>query len=729
MEVSATEHKQGADTSGPPINLPHIHSDYHLFASHPVEVDFRAWSTTTTYGNITTDIFALFLSTIASTPLGNKLKNLRFYNGNLKIKVVVQGSPYAQGKLVYSFDPFNIPVQDTYGLRIQPPQKVRSMLLPHIEIDPSKNASYELELPPTSQWGVYHILGHNYGSWSWNFIAVNPLGSGTTTEPSIGITTYLSIDDKHLSTLTFTSVSSKEEGKYSSYFTKAANMSQSVASVAPPRLASGLTLFSLVSNTVSSFLQFFGFGKHVIQDVNYVHLFNTANNQTLVDSKIDSTVLGLRATNSLSLSPLDCPLLSQEDQLLSNLMRRKSLVHQHYLATSAAAGSLLITVPVVPHLCFALDSPAISNNYEPSTLAFCAAPYLYWRGDIDVTLEAVCSVFHRATILAAYFPNTADTAVTYANAVQTVKTWVIQISGNSVTEFTIPWSQPEEFLSCPTALGTTTSLSGNGVLTLYLVNAVTTNGSTDPVYINFYYSSKNMSFGHLNNTFTTNYGIFLSSAMAPTNIVSGETATDSLFFKRFFGEGHAVSVKELTNRMEYIAMTHDYLTHFTNTTLYWKYPAIGINDSTQLPVSGDANYLSLGTFPWVSYAYMGRRGSMNFTWFPSPAIDSGYVLSAAITRAIPTNFQAYTSSSVDMFDISDDCFATYNPLIQNGMTVSVPYYYHGHFYPNYPPQTSGEPVVFRMEIATDNTINGALFQSSGDDFNWVFFRGIPVLGL
>jgi hypothetical protein len=727
MEVSATEHKQGADTSGPPINLPHIHSDYHLFASHPVEIDFRAWSTTTTYGNISTDIFATYLTTIASTPLGNKLKNLRFYNGNLKIKVVVQGSPYAQGKLVYSFDPYNIPYQDNIGLRIQPPQKVRSMLLPHIEIDPSKNASYELELPPTSQWGVYHILGHNYGSWSWNFIAVNPLGSGTATEPSIGITTYFSVDDKHLSTLTFTSVSSKEEGKYSSYFTKAANMSQTVAAVAPPRLASGLTLFSLVSSTVSSFLQFFGFGKHVIQDVNYVHAFNTANNLTLVDSKIDSTTLGLRATNSLSLSPLDCPLLSQEDQMLSNLMRRKSLVHQHYLSTSAAAGSLLISIPVVPNFCFGLDSPAVTSGYEPSTLAYCAMPYLYWRGDIDVTLEAVCSVFHRATILAAYFPNTLDSAVTYANAVQTVKTWVIQISGNSVTEFTLPWSQPEEFLTLPTTLASTNIISGNGILTLYLVNAVTTNGSTDPVYINFYFSSKNMSFGHLNGLNSQSYGIVLSSAMAPTNIVSGETATDSLFFKRFFGEGHAVSVKELTNRMEYIVMTHDYTTRVANSTLKWTFPAVGINDPSQLSASGDSNYVSVGIFPWVSYAYMGRRGSMNFTWFPSPAQEAAYVLSAAITRGTNGNFLASSSASLDMADFNDDCFATYNPLIQNGMTVSVPFYYHGHFYPNYPPISNGEPVVFRMEVNTINTIDGALFQASGDDFNWVFFRGIPVV--
>jgi hypothetical protein len=738
MDVSVSEVRNSYYEPGPSVQLCQTVSDYKNFASHPLEVDYRIWQTTTTYGNVTTDIFALFLTTASGTPLGNKLANLRFYTGNIKITVVVQGSPYAQGKLVYSFDPYNLNITGAATTRIQAPQKCRAMYLPNIVIDPSKNASYELLLPPCNHWGLYNILGTNYGSWSWNYIAFNPLGSGTTTEPNIGVTTYFSLEDSGLNTLTFSSVQMKEEKKFSSFFARASTISNYASSVAPPAISAGLTLFSVVTGGLSKFLSFFGYGKHVIQEVAYIRGFNTANNLTCVDGKMDASILSTRMTNGISISPNDCPLLSQEDQMISKLCEKEGLVHQHYLATSSPGTGLLFSLPVSPFIVFPLASPAFTGKYELTTLAFCASMFRYWRADIDVTLEAVCSVFHRATIMLAYFPNRADVAVAYSNAVQTVKTWTIQVSGNSSTKVTIPWSQPEQY-STVSAFSPTSDIYSNGNIALYLVNAVTTNGSTDPIYINVYYSSSNIQFGHQNALVSDNYNIVLSSKvvtqMAPVNSVPAQSCNEvsSSFFSRFFGEAHPTSVKELVNRTEFCYQTQDSITRTAPNAITWILPADGLVNQAQFLGTADKNGLNNTNFSFVSWAYHGRRGSITYTWYPTldQFASRQYFTGQFIYRVSQAVYGEISAGAVGSTgnNIEGDAFATIGNE-QYAATISVPYY-NAFYTPNYPCSTLGEGVAFIADINLAQGsvgVKGSIFQSAGDDFNWVFFRGIPVCG-
>jgi hypothetical protein len=736
MDVSVTEMRPSYYQPPGPIKLCQTVSDYRSFASHPLEVNFQAWTTVSTFGNISNDIFALFLSTASGTPLGNKLSNLRFYTGKIKITVVVQGSPYAQGKMVYSFEPYNLNISNTAGTHIQPPQKVRSLYLPNIVIDPSKNASYQLDLPPCNAWGLYNVLGTNYGSWAWNFIAFNPLGSGTATEPVIGITTYFSIEDEHLSTLTYSSLNTKEEGKYSSFFARVAGISSYVANITPPRISAGLTLFSAASGVISKFLAHFGYGKHVIQEVNYVRSFNTANNLTCVDGKVDSSILSTRMVNGLSISPNDCPLLSQDDQMISSLCMKPGLVHQHYLLTTSPAATQLFHIPVSPSLVFTLDSPAIASNYELTTLAYCALPFRYWRGDIDVTIEAVCSVFHRATILVAYLPNNADFIVTYANAVQTVKTWSIQISGNSETKITIPWSQPEQYEAVSNVSNTTDS-NANGNLSFYLVNPVTTNGSTDPIYLNIFYSSAEMFFGHPDCRKTNRYTLNLSAALAPINSVSPQTCSevDSSFYSRFFGEHNPTSTKELANRSEFVYQLQD-ITRVPPNRVGFEAPADGFVNPSQIPATNDKVGYNYGTFSFLSSAYHGRRGSINYTWYPGiDLLQNNIHFSALFMYRIGFGmFNTFTDViGTTAKETHSDAFATINPVNQYAASITVPYY-NAFYTVNYPCAQGGEGVIFSVEtdLTSPMTASGAnggagcIFQSGGDDFNWVFFRGIPA---
>lgn len=322
-------------------SIPHV-NNYLDYTAHPFELATVAWSATSSYATVTSDIWDYYISNIPTT-LFNKIANFKFCKTKIKITVMVQGMSLSQGALILSFDPAPLDPNissglTTFGNYIQSPQKTRSMLLPHIKIDPSKSQRYELILECPTQWGVYPVYAQSganahkgFGSYAMNYIVLNGLGMATATiNPTVNLMIYMSLVDPEFTALTFTSSVSSNESKPSTFMRKMGEFSTNVSKIPIPIISEGATLFSSVAGSIADALAWLGFSRHYDQITNVVTPTTTLS-YTTVDGKVEGKTMALRQANSVSINPQDVPLGSFKDQDLQYLCGIPAFVYQYQI--------------------------------------------------------------------------------------------------------------------------------------------------------------------------------------------------------------------------------------------------------------------------------------------------------------------------------------------------------------------------------------------------------------
>jgi len=716
---------------------------YDDFVQHPLLLSHYHWTPTSTASNLFEDVFSTYLTTASSNPLGYKLNNFRFISGDLKITVVVQGMPFAQGLLLLAFDPKPIPspvsAASTSTGNIQPaPQKVRGRYLPHILVDPSKSQTYELVLKCPTVWGVWDRAS-SLGSYSLSIIPYNALGSGTSTSPAIGLCIYASLVDPVMTGISYTSgslASKEQDPKLSSRIRDAGKFVSKVAEPfkSIPYIGAGATLFSDITETASSFLSWFGYSRPMDMEIHSTYLSTTVPALTNIDAKFEARNLAMRQTNSVGFTDDMSNISSMEDQMIDNLLMREGLIYQYQIPTTATSQSLLFTIPVSPNVIFPSDSPAIADQFEPTTLAYLSSMFKFWRGDINYRFEVVASVFTRTTIMIAYCPLPPTTTVTFSTALQSLRTWQLQVSGNSELEIVIPWSQPQAnafTTTCQSASSLLTTLGTgnqqNGVLLVYLVNAVTTNGSTDGPFINLFVSSSNLELGvpSLVNVPTVQY---TSGTIAPVTTSKYANTRDEHFYKRFFGESKPNTVKELASRISPWVTINDTLASAQDTCLGYYLPIFTKSSSKTASVENDWFFV-------IASMYVGYRGSMNFTLIPDAnpyaftTVGTGPSWGiATVANGIQSNFNT-NPSNVFSFITGENYSIAYSN-IQSNIPFVYPYYHNQLFVVN-AQQNAGYHDVINLSIqrtfaTVDYTLTPIVLRGAGDDSQFCFFIGIPM---
>jgi hypothetical protein len=716
---------------------------YEDFVQHPLLLSHYHWTPTSTASVLYTDIFATYLSTASSNPLGYKLNNFRFISGDLKITVVVQGMPFAQGLLLLAFDPTPIPSGRTPLAPVAtnsqpPPQKVRGRYLPHILVDPSKSQTYELILKCPTVWGVWD-RAQTLGSYSLSIIPYNALGSGTSTAPAIGLCIYCSLVDPIMTGITYTSgslASKEQDPKLSSRIRDAGKFVSKIAEPfkSIPYIGTGATLFSDITETASSFLSWFGYSRPMDMEVQSTYLSTTVPALTNIDAKFEARNLAMRQINSVGITDDISNISSMEDQMIDNLLMKEGLIYQYQIATTATSQSLLFTIPVTPLIIFPSDSPAITDQFEPTTLAYITSMFKYWRGDIKYRFEVVASVFTRCTIMIAYCPLPPSSTVSFGVALQTLRTWQIQVSGNSEMEIVIPWSQPQANAfsgPCASAAAFLPALSTNnpqnGVLLVYLVNAVTTNGSTDGPFINLFASSSNLELGFpsLSKVPVIQY---TSGTIAPVTTSKYANTVDEHFYKRFFGESKPNTVKELASRISPWANIVDALGGANKTCMAYFLPIFQRDSNTNVTMEVD-------WFLAIASMYLGYRGSMNFTLIPDSnpyaftTVGDGPSWGIA-TVAVAINANNEESSNDIFSNLTGENYTLAYSNIQSNIPFVYPYYNNQLFTINAQQNIGLRDAIGiaiqRTFASTDYTLSPMVLRGAGDDSQFCFFIGIPM---
>ncbi len=752
-------------------------SDYKDFANHFVQIDHRTVTSASTVTiNVSNNLLSTFMAIIAGNPVGRKLQNLVWSRSKLKVKIVVQGAPYAAGQVVACFTPnvrlsADIATMTTTGSSTN---LVNSKIVPHLILDPSKTETYEITLPICTPSGTWYLMDPTeLGSYKMDFVFFNPIFSGTAVSPVMNICTYMAFDTPSFEAVTALSnddfVQEKKPGFLSSAAHALAKYSP-LAALPFPQLAPGLTLFSSAAQGVGDFLYYLGFSKPPATENRAFALNRVVDNYSQCDGISTAIVLGCSQTHGLGLSAAHGG-GNDEELLLANLCRKEGLIKQISVPASAASGTRVANIRVHPTYIASFGGTADGN---PTPLAGVAIPFLYWSGDILLTVEVVASVFNRCTLLVAWDTVAANPSAppNMETAMQTLPNAVISVAGNTSTQFRIPWAQHKPWRTI--ARYKSDQNSGlsilnnncNGEVFVYVVNPLTSNGSPDPIAVNFYFSSDNIRFAVPSQdrlpTQTMSAGSWSVEGFAPLEAITEDLVaedrydtgivrldeeeilplaaplvakpvivefgpkTDNFYlFQRTFGD-LVSSVKGLTSRFGFLGKA-TYPAPSLNGLVY-NFPNVSAPVGTAVMVSGGNSGNFLGYF---AQAYLGYRGGVrhmvhvhdvsnggsfiHHTYWTTHDVSTTPVATSAAAAALDldnvTTQYAYSAMNRDLA-LNADFVA---PLL-------IPYDFVPRGY------TSALADSCRLTIGVQSTT--ATYElthavASADDGNFVWFLGFP----
>lgn len=711
-------------------------SDFTEFTTHPQLIHHQVITSATADTRVTTDLFAKYLSEATSQPLGFKLSNFAYADAKLRVRIVVQGQPFAAGLIAASFIP---EVHDNYysdvGLNsLTTFDHTNYLVRPHLILDPSKSETYEIDLDCPTQVGFFGLKDATFGSYIMDLLPITPLISGTAVAPSMSICVYVSLVSPKLQAMTLYSGALEKEHKDGGVISRAINaashLSGSIGELFPS-LSPYTTPFSVVSSGVASVLSLFGFAKPSDTSVRAVVLNRFVDNYSHFDGLSSAPVLASTAANSLGISSA----ISGSDpneMLLRNIAAKKGYIRTVTIPTTAAFGDVLHSMNVTPNLAVA------TGTFTTCTpIRGVSYPFDYWSGDITLTFEVVASVFHRATLLIAYDPLPSVTVPDLDQALQTLQNTTIAVSGNTSVEITVPWSQIQPWLrNTRTAVSTYQTgiaTNSNGAIHIFLINPVTSNGSTDGIAMNIYIHSNNMTWATPSGANVTSL-VFDSKALlsgelvAPTPISFGDKTDLSLHTVRSFGENYH-TVKDVTSKMSKV-FAKDYAISNVDTAPYLMSQCPNI----PLIVTGVVNTtLSQSLLSFYASAFLGYRGSIRHMFYidqnsrgEDGVFDYKYMIRHA-PRFPPTATNTVTNVNIQDTIMDNYAFTMSRRDICPNAECTAPMLYPYDFVPLRRELTQASDLVAAyVNIETNAstlTIACNWGVSSGDDATFVRFLG------
>lgn len=720
------------------------HVDFMEYLTHPTKIAHISWTVTTAYTVITKDLNGLWF-TSQTTLFRNKIANLFYYKGIFRIKVVVQGNPIAAGKVALVFTPRPFaPMIGTTTHVVAGAQYQNYRVLPHLSLDPSKTATYELDLPVCTPNGWYsNAGGAGHGSYEMELMVINAMTSGTAVAPTANICVYASLVNPAFQGLTQTLSGAfvkekKADGLLSTAAKGAAKLAQAGAAIFP-NIAPHLTLFSTVSGVVGDVLSFFGFSKPPVLENTHMVLNRTCDNYSQCDGRTTALVLGGSQAQSLALNP-GWGLGDLQDMDIAKICSLPGAVALDLSIPLATAGeATLFAFPVDPGL-----QMGTTSQYWYTPVGGIANMFDYWVGDLDFEFEFVSSVFHRGTVLIAWDPaSNTQTFPAFVDALSTLKNVTVDVSGNTSVKIRIPYKQPMPWVAVGgplTRVNSTTFGQGNGMIYMYLVNPITNNGSTDGIHFNVYVSSSNIRFAQPDCQTIQARSVVtevLSNEFVPEQIVEFGPVTDlSDAPFRAFGDCPQ-SIKQIASRMMgsvndssaalvagnefrsinvanlplWIPSVHPVTTQPTYTSYVGYLSTAFLGYRGGLRFSHDS-YFNANTSTVTAKTYIGHS---NFFGANAPVNASQSAISGF--KGLPSLLYAWTQPNL-LVSSRADYIAP--------MMIPVDFAPSRNVYSNY----SDSIVIYQTPSvpATGLILNTIVTQGAADDATFTWFLGFPRMG-
>jgi hypothetical protein len=726
--------------------------DVHDFFSRPVKLYENTLALSTDI-NIALKVWNLY-SLIPSVRA--KMRNFAYMRGDLHVRIAASGTPFHYGRLLLSYQPFALynPTLQQYLVADALDSGFHPLLLNYLSqaegsvtLDVKENAPVEVVCPFISTKPMHRLF--DTGSTAISAASVlpdfevagdlyiyslNQIKAVSATPSTVYLQVYAWMENVELGTNTATQLAiTTESGPLGERTTgpvqRVASSLYDVASrlTDVPIIAPFAKASQLIFGALKGVASLFGWSKPVIVQKPTIVKNEPYQNGAITIGCDTNKRIVLDPTQELTVDPRVTGVSEDEMTIRAITTRRSFLQSFAWNDNSGTLASPLWSTRIAPTLVTSYLKTSIRYN-QPTALAYAAAPFTYWRGDIIFRFEIVCSAFHRGKLAVYFEPNQAQkTLIDTAVSLNKQYIRVVDIQDTQIFDVRVNWASYRAWLRVQQTVNawlnnsTPTSSSSaldyiNGYIAVVPFTRLQSPDNSD-ISVNVYVMSDNMQFNCLSSynmpterRILTESGpmtqeISSKSSNAPQAVscidLNESSATTSTICSEHFGE-QPLSFRSLLKR--YVTMTGD--TILASSDLLGRYiqPIYPINMMPYgVPTGVETRYQNL--FSYLKMAYLGIRGGMRYRVRMTLTNNTG-PMSAARVSLMPPSSTATTGVSfvTDLHHANLEGSITVVPNTMGACEVELPHY-------------SGN--LFAICFKDDYTIN---YNDVMDTVWWKYFK-------
>jgi len=754
--------------------------DLQNFLKRPVQINSFVWNSSWTDVSITP--WTSFLNTPA---ILNKLQNFAYIRGKLKLKFVLNSSPFYYGAMRATYFPLWGLTPGRVDLASPTPgnPKIPYSQMPGVFMYPQTSTGGEMELP-----FFYHkdYLALKTASETGNigrlymqeFVPLRSANGAVTN--GVTITLFAWMEDVQLAGFTSQLIMQGDEydeasGVVSGPAAVLADWASYLERV--PVIGRFATATRMGASTVSKIAALFGWSN--VPVISSVMPFKNMPFHDLASAEISQPVskFTLDPKAEVSVAPYMVGLSGEDELSVASIVQRDSYLTSFTWNTTDAANTLFFSSLVNP-LLYDRGSPDANSTYSINQTPMCmvARLFRFWRGDIIFTFRIIASKFHRGRLRLHWEPYSSPSTTTDTSHLNMTK--IVDIEDTTDVTFRIPYLQPVPWCEhthqgdiyttnrwSTTSVMTPSNDDDNGSLVVRCLNNLSAPVDTSPITVMvFVRGAGNLTFANPID------GLNRFSYLVPQSEDGIESATEanSGLFAKNWGEP-ILSLRKLLRRASLVDVRPLMLNPVASDNLreeripMTKYPPMPGYCSLSFDVAKNLsnastsgfNYVCMTPFAWIMPCFLGLRGSMRWHFnainHESHGPDSlgvwrnpGVTIVAPSTNSIipstSTTRTLYANSQFNNISNSGSAgLALTNYEGQPGLTCEMPYMIPYKFYLNNwfswavgsstdKSNADGYQVIMRTN---NNNANQDMamerYSSIGTDFNAHFFLCVPTL--
>lgn len=751
------------------------------YLSRPVLLTSVVWSQTDTYSvGSTIQPWHLFFNNAA---IKNKINNYSYIHCKLKVKFVINASPFLYGAMAMAYTP----LKGYTGENIA--STANEIFLwsqrPKVWIYPQTCQGGEMELP-----FFYHKnwLDITSAQTLKDMGDINPCiyanlaSSNGLTGQSVVINIYAWAEDVKLHAPTTKLAVQSDEFDY-----KPSQIASAVAGAAGslsriPYIGPYMKATSVVSSGIANVASALGFTNVPNMDTVTTMKPQPFPHNSTCEVSVPVDRASVDPKNEVTIDPRTVGLDGRDELDISYICGRETFLGNAILSTTDSINALTLVSRVTPmlHISEGATGPVL---FTP--MAYLGTHFGAWRGDIIFRFKFVCSRFHKGRVRITWDPtnNISTTVPDYT----TVFNEIVDIGADQDVEIRVPYSQATTYLPIEfSATASNYNLSGtglapigsaNGLITMRVVNPLSAPTATQaiPVMV-FVRAAENFEFAHPLGRFGQNLVMSpfalqsgeISYTAGTRSLIAGNAAGGNDPNRNLVHYGESIkSLRPLIHRLswQYTIRSQDLTTaptvssvHFLSTRAI-KYPgyisngAWSANKTIAPIVPSNYNYVR-GTFlQLVSLLFVGQRGSMTYSFnletntTKPPSVFQmkrhNFSISSTDYSLLNTTTSG-TNSGVSEFllkhvGIPGSGVALTNMNNQPALSMNFPYYSRFNFQFVDPKNAnvgltedgsnldciSAQVVLEKLDQA--GSIRANVWSACGPDYNFFFFKNVPSM--
>jgi hypothetical protein len=584
-----------------------------------------------------------------------KLNNFAFIQCTLKLKIMINASPFYYGSMGAFYQPLPNFTPSTIISSASTQSFIPRSQRPCVWLNPQHNEGAVLSLPffwPRN-WLNAQSANDMTNMGTLDFVNYTTLQSANgVTGTGVSVSVYAWAEDVKLSGPSIglavqadnMEVQADEYGqgpvsRVSSAVSKVAGRLKTV-----PIIGQFATATELGASAVSTVAKLFGFTNvPVIED--------TVSMRSDPFPKLATTEIGypiekltIDSKNELTIDGAALGLPPGDEMAISTLVQKPSYLASTTWDTATAVDTILFTSVVTPVLMDQDTTSALGIKLYTTPMAWVSNLFNNWRGDVIFTFKVVASPFHKGRLRISFDPSgyAGLNILNDTNSSNVVFTKIIDLADATEVDVRIPYQQALPFLYCdnlessPNGWSTSTTPTftygasqHNGTICVRVHNALTAPVASSSVTILvFVRAAENLEFSNprqINDRFSY-WPVQGDEWSVQSDVIgtsAGSTADNQYLIN--FGE-KVMSLRTLLRRQSHSLSatpsddtTSDYwiwTKYFSRVPIFPGFDISGIHFAKSLLIPANTVNYNFATFHPISYvsaAFVAYRGSINWT--------------------------------------------------------------------------------------------------------------------